>query len=366
MSHNSFGHLFRVTTFGESHGPAIGCVVDGCPPGIALVEAEIQADLDRRRPGQSKYVSQRKEPDLVRIISGIFKDDQTNGQVTTGTPIALLIDNVDARAKDYSEIRDRFRPGHADYTYWAKYGLRDYRGGGRQSARETALRVAAGAIARKVLNKLYGEVRIRGALVQMGSSKIARERWDWDEIPRNPFFSPDAAVVDEWSIQLETLRKSGSSCGAVIEVVVEGIPVGLGAPIYGKLDADIASALMSINAVKGVEIGAGFAAATLSGEENSDEMRMGNDGRPFFLTNNAGGILGGISSGQPIVARFAVKPTSSILRPMRTIDKESREVEIVTKGRHDPCVGIRAVPVGEAMLALVLADHALRHRAQIG
>ena len=365
MSHNTFGHLFRVTTFGESHGPAIGCVVDGCPPRIPLVDADIQADLDRRRPGQSKYVSQRKEPDLVRIISGVFQDDQTAGQVTTGTPIALLIENVDARAKDYSEIRDRFRPGHADYTYWAKYGVRDYRGGGRQSARETASRVAAGAIARKVLNTLFGDVRIRGALVQMGSLKIARERWDWEEIPRNPFFSPDAAVVDDWAVHLEMLRKNGSSCGAVVEVVAEGIPAGLGAPVCGKLDADIAAALMSINAVKGVEIGAGFAAATLSGEENSDEMRMGNDGKPFFLTNNAGGILGGISSGQPIVARFAVKPTSSILRPMRTIDKEGSEVDIATKGRHDPCVGIRAVPVGEAMLALVLADHAIRHRAQI-
>ena len=366
MSHNSFGHLFRVTTFGESHGLAIGCVVDGCPPGIPLTEADIQADLDRRRPGQSKYVSQRKEPDHVRILSGVFQDDQTKGPVTTGTPIALLIENVDARAKDYSEIRDRFRPGHADYTYWAKYGVRDYRGGGRQSARETASRVAAGAIARKVLNVLYGDVRIRGAMVQMGAQKIARERWDWDEIARNPFFCPDAAAIDEWAIYLETLRKNGSSCGAVIEVIAEGIPVGLGAPIYGKLDADIAAALMSINAVKGVEIGAGFAAATLSGEDNSDEMRMGNDGKPLFLANNAGGILGGISSGQTIVARFAVKPTSSILRPMRAITVDGRETEIVTKGRHDPCVGIRAVPVGEAMLALVLADHALRHRAQMG
>ena len=366
MSHNSFGHLFRVTTFGESHGPAIGCVVDGCPPGIPLVESEIQADLDRRRPGQSKYVSQRKEPDLVRILSGVFEDDETPVQVTTGTPIALLIENVDARGKDYSQIRDKFRPGHADYTYWAKYGVRDYRGGGRQSARETASRVAAGAIARKVLNTLLGEVRIRGGLVQMGSQKIARERWDWEEIPRNPFFCPDAAVIDDWADYLETMRTSGSSCGAVIEVVAEGIPAGLGAPIYAKLDADIASALMSINAVKGVEIGAGFAAAALSGEDNSDEMRAGNEGKPYFLSNNAGGILGGISSGQPIVARFAVKPTSSILKPMRTIDRSGQDTDIVTKGRHDPCVGIRAVPVGEAMLALVLADHALRHRAQLG
>jgi chorismate synthase len=366
LSYNSFGHLFRVTTFGESHGPALGCVVDGCPPGIALDESDIQADLDRRRPGQSQYVSQRKEPDHVRILSGVFRDERMPAQVTTGTPIALLIENVDARGKDYSDIRDKFRPGHADYTYWAKYGVRDYRGGGRQSARETASRVAAGAIARKVLNLLFGEVRVRGALVQMGTQHIVRERWDWDETARNPFSCPDADVVEAWADYLATLRKHGSSCGAVVEIAAEGIPAGLGAPVYGKLDADIATALMGINAVKGVEIGDGFAAASLAGEENADEMRNGPDDTLQFLSNHAGGILGGISTGQPIVARFAVKPTSSILKPMRTIDLAGNETEIATKGRHDPCVGIRAVPVGEAMMACVLADHALRHRAQIG
>jgi len=366
VSHNSFGHLFRVTTFGESHGIALGCVVDGCPPGIPLEECDIQADLDRRRPGQSKYVSQRKEPDCVRILSGVFRDERMAAQLSTGTPIALLIENLDARAKDYAEIRDTFRPGHADYTYWAKYGVRDYRGGGRQSARETASRVAAGAIARKVLNVLFGSVTIRGALVQMGKQHIARERWDWEETARNPFFCPDAGAAAGWADYLETLRKSGTSCGAVIEIVASGIPAGLGAPIYAKLDAELAAALMSINAVKGVEIGDGFASALLSGEDNSDEMQKGPGGRPAFLSNHAGGILGGISSGQPIVARFAVKPTSSILKPMRTIDVAGNETEIVTKGRHDPCVGIRAVPVGEAMVACVLADHALRHRAQMG
>ncbi|MGH6889131.1 MAG: chorismate synthase [Rhizomicrobium sp.] len=366
MSHNSFGHLFRVTTFGESHGPAIGCVVDGCPPGIPLEETDIQAELDRRRPGQSRHVSQRKEPDRVRILSGVFRERESAAQVTTGTPIALLIENVDARGKDYEDNRDKFRPGHADYTYWAKYGVRDYRGGGRQSARETASRVAAGAVARKVLNAVLGDVRIRGALVQMGIQTIARGNWDWDETARNPFFCPDRNAVDAWTQYLESLRKSGSSCGAVIEVVAEGIPAGLGAPVYAKLDAEIAAALMGINAVKAVEIGAGFAAAALSGEENSDEMRAGEGGRPKFLSNRAGGILGGISSGQPIVARFAVKPTSSILKPMRTIDTAGANTEIVTKGRHDPCVGIRAVPVGEAMLACVLADQALRQRAQTG
>ncbi|HEY3636899.1 MAG TPA: chorismate synthase [Rhizomicrobium sp.] len=366
MSYNSSGHLFRVTTFGESHGPALGCVVDGCPPGIALEESDIQADLDRRRPGQSQYVSQRKEPDQVNILSGVFRDERMPVQVTTGTPIALLIENVDARTKDYSDIRDKFRPGHADYTYWAKYGVRDYRGGGRQSARETASRVAAGAIARKILGSLFGQVRIRGALIQMGTQHIKRERWDWDETARNPFFCPDAGAIESWTTYLETLRKNGSSCGAVVEVVADGIPAGLGAPIYAKLDAELASALMGINAVKGVEIGDGFAAALLAGEENSDEMRRAPDGTPHFLSNHAGGILGGISTGQPIVARFAVKPTSSILKPMRTIDASGNETEIVTKGRHDPCVGIRAVPVGEAMMACVLADHALLHRAQMG
>ena len=366
MSYNSFGQLFRVTTFGESHGPAIGCVVDGCPPGIPLVEADIQADLDKRRPGRSKYTSQRREPDTVRILSGVFQDERMPAQITTGTPIALLIENVDARSKDYSDIRDKFRPGHADYTYWAKYGVRDYRGGGRQSARETASRVAAGAIARKILNHIYGTVLVRGALVQMGIYRIDRARWDWDAVPANPFLAPDPKIVEVWGDYLEGLRKKGSSCGAVVEVVAEGIPAGLGAPIYAKLDADLAAALMSVNAVKGVEIGDGMGVAVLSGEENSDEMRKGTDGKPEFLSNHAGGILGGISTGQPIVARFAVKPTSSILSPRKTIDVTGAETEIVTKGRHDPCVGIRAVPVGEAMVACVLADHALRHRAQMG
>jgi chorismate synthase len=366
MSHNSFGHLFRVTTFGESHGPAIGCVVDGCPPGIALTEADIQRDLERRRPGQSKFVTQRQEPDAVKILSGVFQDERMTEQLTTGTPIGLLIENMDQRSKDYSEIRDKYRPGHADYTYDAKYGFRDYRGGGRQSARETAMRVAAGAIARKLLDKLYGKVTIRGALVAMGTQKINRANWNWDETANNPLFCPDASAIVPWTEYLETVRKNGSSVGAVIEVVAEGIPAGLGAPVYAKLDNELASALMSINAVKGVEIGDGFATAAMSGEENADEMRMGNDGKPVFLSNHAGGILGGISTGQPIVARFAVKPTSSILSPRRTIDRSGAETEIVTKGRHDPCVGIRAVPVGEAMMALVLADQALRHRAQIG
>ena len=366
MSYNSFGHLFRVTTFGESHGPAIGCVVDGCPPGIALTEADIQGDLDRRRPGQSKFVSQRQEPDTVKILSGVFQDERMAAQVTTGTPIALVIENVDQRPRDYSEIRDKFRPGHADYTYWQKYGVRDYRGGGRQSARETATRVAAGAIARKVLASLYANVSVRGALVQIGGNTIDRAKWDWAEVAKNPFFCPDAAVVGPWTEYLEGMRKKGSSVGAVIEVVAEGIPAGLGAPIYAQLDGDIAAAMMSINAVKGVEIGDGFGAASLTGEENADEMRAGNDGKPRFLANHAGGILGGISSGQPIVARFAVKPTSSILSPRRTVDVNNVETDIQTKGRHDPCVGIRAVPVGEAMMACVLADHALRHRAQMG
>jgi chorismate synthase len=366
MSHNSFGHLFRVTTFGESHGPAIGCVVDGCPPGIALVEADIQVHLDKRRPGQSKFTTQRREPDTVKILSGVFQDERMSAQVTTGTPIALLIENVDQRSRDYADIRDKFRPGHADYTYWAKYGVRDYRGGGRQSARETASRVAAGAVARKVLDMLYPGVVVRGALVQIGTKTIARANWSWDEVASNDFFCPDASAVAPWTEYLEAIRKKGSSCGAVVEVVAEGIPAGLGAPVYAKLDQDIASALMSINAVKGVEIGDGMATAQLTGEENADEMRAGNDGKPLFLSNHAGGILGGISTGQPIVARFAVKPTSSILSPRKTIDTAGTETEIVTKGRHDPCVGIRAVPVGEAMLACVLADHALRHRAQIG
>jgi chorismate synthase len=362
MSYNTFGHLFRVTTFGESHGPAIGCVVDGTPPRIALTEADIQPYLDKRRPGQSRYTTQRQEPDTVKILSGVFVDDATGVQVTTGTPIGLLIENVDQRSKDYSDIKDKYRPGHADYTYDVKYGLRDYRGGGRQSARETATRVAAGAIARKIVPGMT----VRAALIQIGPHRIDRSRWDWDEIDRNPFFCPDAEQAKLYADYLDGLRKSGSSAGAVIEVVADGVPAGLGAPVYGKLDGDLAAALMSINAVKGVEIGAGFGAAALTGEDNADEMRMGNDGKPRFLSNQAGGILGGISTGQAVVARFAVKPTSSILTPRRTVDRYGGETEISTKGRHDPCVGIRAVPIGEAMVACVIADHFLRHRAQVG
>jgi chorismate synthase len=362
MSFNTFGHLFRVTTFGESHGPAIGCVVDGCPPRIPLTEADIQPYLDKRRPGQSRFTTQRREPDQVKILSGVFADETTGQQVTTGTPIALVIDNVDQRAKDYSDIKDKYRPGHADYTYDAKYGIRDYRGGGRQSARETATWVAAGAIARKIVPGLT----VRGALIQMGKHSVERARWDWHEVERNPFFCPDAEKAKFFETYLDDIRKRGSSVGAVIEIIAEGVPVGLGAPIYGKLDGDLAAALMGINAVKGVEIGAGFAAAALSGEENADEIRMGNDGRPVFLSNHAGGVLGGISTGQPIVCRFAVKPTSSILTPRRTVDRYGAETDISTKGRHDPCVGIRAVPIGEAMVACVIADHYLRQRGQMG
>jgi chorismate synthase len=360
MSANSFGQLFRFTTWGESHGPAIGCVVDGTPPRLPLAEPDIQHWLDRRRPGQSRFTTQRRESDRVKILSGVFEG------LTTGTPISLLIENEDQRSKDYSEIKDRFRPGHADYTYWAKYGIRDYRGGGRSSARETASRVAAGAIARLVLARLVDPAPvIRGALIQVGPLAIDRARWDWQAVEQNPFWSPDAARVADWESHLDQMRKRGSSAGAVIEVVASGLPAGLGAPIYGKLDADLAAAMMSINAVKGVEIGAGFAAASLSGEANADEMRM-QDGKVAFLSNQAGGVLGGISTGQDIVVRFAVKPTSSITTPRRTVTIEGEEVEIATKGRHDPCVGIRAVPVGEAMLAIVLADHLLRHRAQCG
>jgi chorismate synthase len=361
MSFNTFGHMFRVTTFGESHGVAIGCVVDGCPPLIALTAEDIQRDLDRRRPGQSRYTTQRQEPDAVKILSGVMAHPETGVQVTTGTPIGLLIENTDQRSKDYSEIKDKFRPGHADFTYDAKYGLRDYRGGGRSSARETAMRVAAGAIARKVVPGMT----VRGALVQMGPHKVDRSKWDWAEVARNPFFCPDKDKAAFFETYLDDIRKKGSSIGAVIEVVAESVPVGLGAPIYAKLDADLAAALMSINAVKGVEIGSGFGAAELTGEENADEMRSGNEG-VRFLSNHAGGILGGISTGQPVVARFAVKPTSSILSPRQTIDRNGTETDIMTKGRHDPCVGIRAVPVGEAMMACVLADHFLRHRGQVG
>jgi chorismate synthase len=355
MSHNSFGHLFRVTTWGESHGPAIGCVVDGCPPGLPLDEAWIQPFLDKRRPGSGKYVTQRQEPDQVRILSGVFEGR------TTGTPIALMIENQDQRSKDYGEIAQSFRPGHADIAYEWKYGLRDYRGGGRASARETAMRVAAGAIARRVLGD---GIIIRGALVQIGADRVERAAWDWAQTSENEFWCPDAAAALRWESLLAAVRKSGSSIGAVIEIQAEGVPVGLGAPIYGKLDADIAAALMSINAVKGVEIGDGFAAAELSGEDNADEMRMRQDGSVEFLANHAGGMLGGISTGQPIVARFAVKPTSSILTPRQAVTADGRNTDLLTKGRHDPCVGIRAVPVGEAMLACVLADHVLRHRAQ--
>ena len=356
MSHNSFGHLFRVTTWGESHGPAIGAVVDGCPPRLALTEADIQPWLDLRRPGQSKFTTQRQEPDQVRILSGTLDGH------TTGTPIALEIQNVDQRSKDYGAIVDQFRPGHADLTYELKYGIRDHRGGGRSSARETAMRVAAGAIARLVLGP---HVRIRGALVQMGTHAVDRSRWNWDAVADNPFFCPDPEAARQWETDLSDIRRAGSSVGAVIEIVAEGVPPGLGAPIYSKLDADIASALMGINAVKGVEIGDGFAAAGLRGEDNADEMRM-LDGEVQFGANHAGGVLGGISTGQPIVARFAVKPTSSILTPRASVDRAGQEVEVTTRGRHDPCVGIRAVPVGEAMMACVLADHLLRHRAQNG
>jgi len=362
MSHNTFGHLFRVTTWGESHGPALGCVVDGCPPGLSLTPEDIQVWLDRRRPGVGKFVTQRQEPDAVRILSGVFEDERTGGPVTTGTPISLMIDNVDQRSRDYSEIARAFRPGHADYAYFAKYGVRDYRGGGRSSARETAARVAAGAVARKVLG---AGVKIRAALVQIGPHAIDRSRWDWDEVEHNPFWSPDAVMVERWEAHLEAVRKAGSSTGAIVEVEATGVPAGWGAPIYAKLDAEIASALMSINAAKGVEIGEGFAAAALSGEDNADEMRMGNEG-PLFLSNHAGGILGGISTGQPVVARVAFKPTSSILTPRQSIDESGAEIELRTKGRHDPCVGIRGAPVVEAMMACVLADAYLRHRAQVG
>ena len=361
MSHNSFGHLFRVTTFGESHGPAIGCVVDGCPPLLPLTEVDIQGDLDRRRPGQSKFTTQRQEPDQVRILSGVFTESD-GIQRTTGTPIGLLIENVDQRSKDYAAVAQAYRPGHADFTYDTKYGIRDPRGGGRSSARETAMRVAAGAIARKIVPG----IRIRGALVQMGPHRIDRANWNWDEVNNNPFFCPDARAAAFYADYLDGIRKNGSSIGAVIEVVAEGVPAGWGAPIYGKLDSDLANAMMSINAVKGVEIGAGFGAAELTGEENADCMRAGNDGHPRFTSNNAGGILGGISTGHDVVVRFAVKPTSSILTPRETIDRDGHETEIFTKGRHDPCVGIRAVPVGEAMMAIVLADHFLRHRGQMG
>ncbi|WP_120496984.1 chorismate synthase [Kiloniella sp. EL199] len=360
MAGNTFGEIFRFTTWGESHGPSIGCVVDGTPPLIDISEEEIQVYLDARKPGQNRFTTQRKEPDSVKIVSGVFEGK------TTGTPIGLIIENTDQRSKDYGDIAKKFRPGHADFTYWEKYGIRDYRGGGRSSARETAMRVAAGAIARKVLNtQIEGGVQIRGALVQMGPHKIDRARWDWNEVSNNPFWCPDPVAAKEWETYLDSARKAGSSLGAVIEVVASNVPVGLGDPVYDKLDSDLAKAMMSINAVKGVEIGDGFETAAYSGEENADEIRMV-DGKPHFTTNHAGGILGGISTGQDVVVRFAIKPTSSILTPRKTVTTDGEETDIFTKGRHDPCVGIRGVPVGEAMMALTLADHWLRHKAQNG
>ncbi|MCS6761449.1 MAG: chorismate synthase [Candidatus Devosia symbiotica] len=361
MSFNTFGTLFRFTTWGESHGLALGVVVDGCPPGLTLTPEIIQRDLDRRKPGQSKYTTQRRETDAVRILSGVLKDEHTNGSRTTGTPISLLIENTDQRSKDYSEIRDKYRPSHADYTYDQKYGVRDYRGGGRASARETAARVAAGAVARQVL----GRVTIRASLVQVGPYKIDYNNFDWDQVSQNPFFCADATAAALWADYLDGIRKDGNSVGAMIEVVAENVLAGWGAPIYGKLNADLASAMMSINAVKAVEIGAGFEAASLTGIDNADQMRAG-EAKPYFLSNQAGGILGGVSNGDPIVCRFAVKPTSSILIPRQTVTTANEDTDIITKGRHDPCVGIRAVPVGEAMMALVLADHYLRHRGQTG
>ena len=358
MASNTFGNILQFSTWGESHGVAIGGIVDGVPPLIPLVEEDIQYYLDKRKPGQSRFTTQRKEPDKIKILSGVFENK------TTGTPISLLIQNEDQRSKDYGEIKDQFRPGHADFTYQKKYGIRDYRGGGRSSARETAMRVAAGAIARKVLDlKIENKISIKGALVQIGPHKIDRNNWDWDQVDQNPFWSPDKNMASHWANFLDEVRKKGSSAGAVVEIVVTGVPAGLGEPIYGKLDSDLASAMMSINAVKGVEIGDGFDLISTPGELASDEIRM-LDGQPDFLTNKAGGILGGISTGQPIIVRFAIKPTSSILTPRRSIDRFDNEVEVRTKGRHDPCVGIRAVPVGEAMAACVIADHVLRHQAQ--
>ena len=358
MTSNSFGRLFRFTTWGESHGPAIGCVIDGVPPLIPLTEADIQIYLDKRKPGQSRFTTQRQEPDTVRILSGVFEGK------TTGTSLSLVIENQDQRSKDYGDIKDKFRPGHADYTYEKKYGIRDYRGGGRSSARETAMRVAAGAIAHKIISsRAEKNIKIRGALVQIGPHKINRENWDWAETQRNPFWSPDQDAASKWSTFLDDVRKSGSSAGAIIEIVATDVPIGLGEPIYGKIDSDLASAMMSINAVKAVEIGDGFNIVSTPGNEASDEMRIIN-GEPRFLTNTAGGILGGITTGEPIIVRFAVKPTSSILSPRKSIDRFGSEVEVITKGRHDPCVGIRAVPVGEAMMACVLADHILRFKAQ--
>jgi chorismate synthase len=351
--------MFTVTTWGESHGPALGATVDGCPPNIPLEPAMLQQWLDKRKPGQNKYTTQRREADEVEILSGVFEGK------TTGTPIQLMIRNTDQRSKDYSDIMDKFRPGHADITYWQKYGIRDYRGGGRSSARETAARVAAGGVAREALKVLLPNLKITGYMVQMGALEIDREKFDLNQIEQNPFWTPDANAAVIWAEYLDELRKSGNSVGAVVEVTASGVPAGLGAPVYAKLDTDVATAMMSINAVKGVEIGAGMGAATLTGEDNADEIYMGSEG-PVFSSNHAGGVLGGISSGQDVVCRFAVKPTSSILKVRKTIDKAGNETEIITKGRHDPCVGIRAVPVGEAMMACVLLDHVLLHRGQIG
>ena len=359
MSMNSFGHLFRVTTWGESHGPALGATVDGCPPGVAIDAAMIQHWLDKRKPGQNKFTTQRREPDEVEILSGVFDG------VSTGTPIQLMIKNTDQRSKDYGDIAETFRPGHADITYWQKYGIRDYRGGGRSSARETAARVAAGGVAREAIKSLCPDVQITGYMTQIGPKTIDRNNFDWDEIEKNAFWTPDAKAAEDWAIYLDELRKSHDSVGAVIEVVARGVPAGLGAPIYGKLDTDLAAAMMSINAVKGVEIGDGMAAAALTGSENADEIYMGNNGH-YFGSNHAGGILGGISTGQDLIVRFAVKPTSSILTPRNSIKKNGEPIEVVTKGRHDPCVGIRAVPVAEAMMACVILDHMLLHRGQIG
>ena len=360
MSHNTFGKMLRLTTWGESHGDAIGCVLDGCPPNIELSIDEIQSYLDKRKPGQSKYTTQRKEDDKIEILSGTIKSNSGN-HLTTGTPISLLIKNKDQRSRDYGDINDKFRPGHADFTYIKKYGLRDYRGGGRSSARETAMRVAGGAIARKIIP----DIKIRAALVQMGPHQMDRNNWDWDLVNKNPFFSPDPEIIDTWEKYLQKIRKDGDSTGAIIEVIAENVPSGLGEPIYGKLDQEIASGMMSINAVKAVEIGAGFKTASMTGSQNADQIVI-NEGNVEFLSNNAGGILGGISTGQDIIVRFAVKPTSSILKPVKTIDINEKETEISTRGRHDPCVGIRAVPIGEAMLALTLADNFIRNRGQIG
>lgn len=359
MSGNRFGTLFQYQTWGESHGPAIGVVVDGVPPRIPLSADDIQVFLDKRKPGQSKFTTQRQEEDKVKILSGVFE-----GQ-TTGTPISLMIENTDQKSKDYGDIKDKFRPGHADFTYDAKYGIRDYRGGGRSSARETASRVAAGAIARKILMEQLGtDIFIKAAVVQMGNRHINRDKWNWQDVDSNPFFVPDASVVPDWEDYLNTLRKDGSSIGAVVECVASGFPAGLGAPVYDKLDADLAKAMMSINAVKGFEIGDGFKTVEYGGQQNADAIRIGEEGKAVFQSNHAGGILGGISTGQDIVVRVAFKPTSSILTPVPTIDKFGNETDIITKGRHDPCVGLRGTPVVEAMMACVLCDHWLRHKAQ--